>query len=98
MTEEEIQNHNEEFRSIISHAFLGCDTSDISKETWDLAINECVKYLSIVAKKEAIEFGNFLGKEDLKMYSEGWCQLGGSNGLHLSTDDLYTIYNDQKTK
>jgi hypothetical protein len=42
MTEQEI---NEEFRMIISHALLGCDTSDISsKETWELLLSECTKF------------------------------------------------------
>lgn len=36
----------DEFRLILSHAFLGCDTSDISKETWELAISECVKFMT----------------------------------------------------
>lgn len=35
-----------EFRMILSHAFLGSDTYGISKETWDLAIGECVKYVN----------------------------------------------------
>lgn len=49
MNEQEI---NEEFRMIISHALLGCDTSDIDKETWDLLILECTKFvLKIIADK-----------------------------------------------
>jgi len=41
MKEQEIK---EELRMIISHALLGSDTSDISKETWDLIIDECTKF------------------------------------------------------
>jgi hypothetical protein len=41
MDEQEI---NEEFRMIISHALLGCDTSDIDKQTWELVISECTKF------------------------------------------------------
>ncbi len=41
MAEEEIK---EEFRMIISHALLGCDTSDIDKETWELLLSECTKF------------------------------------------------------
>lgn len=39
------QDHDSEFRMILSHAFLGSDTSGIDRETWDLAISGCVKYL-----------------------------------------------------
>lgn len=49
-----------EFRSIISHAFLGSDTSDIDRETFDLAINGCVKYAAslLKQKEDEIEFLN----------------------------------------
>lgn len=33
-----------EFRDIISHALLGSDTENISKETWNLVFDECAKY------------------------------------------------------
>lgn len=39
--EEEI---NTEFRMIISHALLGSNTEEVSKETWELVFNECTKY------------------------------------------------------
>lgn len=41
---------------------------------------------------EVMAFANWLGKEDLKLYAEGWCQPGGSNGLHLSTEELYKLF------
>jgi hypothetical protein len=41
MTPEEI---NDEFRMIISHALLGCDISDIDRETWELLLSECTKF------------------------------------------------------
>jgi len=41
LTEQEI---NTEFRMIISHALLGCDLEDVSKETWDLVFSECTKF------------------------------------------------------
>lgn len=44
-----------EFRSIISHAFLGSDTSDIDRETFDLAINGCVKYAASLLKQKEDE-------------------------------------------
>ena len=34
----------DEFRMIISHALLGCDTEDVDKETWDLVMSECEKF------------------------------------------------------
>ncbi len=33
-----------EFRDIISHALLGSDTSDVDKETWDLAFKGITDY------------------------------------------------------
>lgn len=41
MTEEDIKD---EFRMIISHALLGCDDSDIDRETWELVFTECTKF------------------------------------------------------
>lgn len=35
---------------------------------------------------------NFIGKEDLKKYADGWCQPGGSNGFHWSTPELVTQF------
>lgn len=44
-----IKNSHEEikddFRMIISHALLGCDTDDIDRETWELLLEECTKYV-----------------------------------------------------
>ena len=51
VTAEAIEN---DFRAIISHALLGCDTDGISKETWDLVFSECQKYASLMcASKDA---------------------------------------------
>lgn len=45
-----------EFRSIISHALLGSDTEDVSKETWDLVFSECAKYMaSLTSPPEEVE-------------------------------------------
>ena len=49
-------------------------------------------------EKRYMEFAEFIGKEDLKLYSEGWCQPGGSNGMHLSTTDLYNLFIQQSLK
>jgi len=35
---------NTEFRMIISHALLGSDTDNVSRETWELIFSECTKY------------------------------------------------------
>lgn len=43
-----------DFRMIISHALLGCDTTDIDKETFDLMIAECVKYVVNISKETVI--------------------------------------------
>lgn len=42
---------------------------------------------------EAIEFAEWIAKQDLKMYADGWCQPGGSNGFHYSTSELYKLFN-----
>ena len=41
---------------------------------------------------------NFIGKEDLKKYADGWCQPGGSNGFHWSTPELVTQFLNQLKK
>src|SRR5690349_24306473 len=41
VSEDEI---NTEFRGIISHALLGCNTDNIDRETWELICSECTKY------------------------------------------------------
>lgn len=43
----------DEFRSIIGHALLGCDTSDVDAETWNLVVSECEKY--VLKLKEDIQ-------------------------------------------
>ena len=43
---------DDEFRMIIGHALLGCDTSEVDKETWDLVFSECTKYLNKEVEKE----------------------------------------------
>ena len=53
-----------------------------------------VEHIKGIIKEQNIELLNWLGKEDLKMYAEGWCQPGGSNGFHLSTEQLLEIYNE----
>lgn len=42
----------DEFRSIISYALLGSDTSGIDKETWELFFSECTKYAKELLEKE----------------------------------------------
>jgi len=34
-----------EFNSILTHAFAGSNTDDIDRETWQLALDGCVKYV-----------------------------------------------------
>ena len=42
------------------------------------------------AKKEWLMlFISWIGKQDLKRYDAGWCQPGGTNGMHLSDEELY---------
>ena len=42
---------DQEFRSIISHAFLGDEhAAEISRENFDLAINGCVEYAKKLIK------------------------------------------------
>ncbi len=49
-----IKNSHEEikddFRMIISHALLGCDTDDIDRDTWELLLEECTKYIELHLK------------------------------------------------
>ena len=42
-------------------------------------------------------FAEYIGQSGLKMYSEGWCEPGGSNGMHLSTEELYQRYLGEHT-
>lgn len=53
-----------EFRGIISHAFLGED-QNISKESFDLAISECIKFHKKEIKK-------VFEKQRLWEYSRDW--------------------------
>jgi len=43
-------------------------------------------------KEQIMDFIKWIGDQDLKRYSEGWCQPGGSNGFHYSDDDLYKLF------
>jgi hypothetical protein len=45
---------NDEFRMIISHALLGCDTSNIDRKTWELVLDECTKYAIRLADNTSI--------------------------------------------
>jgi len=47
-------------------------------------------------KEQIIDFIKWIGDQDLKRYSEGWCQPGGSNGFHYSDDDLYKLFCNRK--
>jgi len=47
---------------------------------------------------EAIEFAKYTQDQDLKRYSEGWCQPGGSNGFHYSDEELYNQFQQSKNK
>ena len=42
-------------------------------------------------------FAEYIGESGLKMYPEGWCEPGGSNGAHFSTYDLYTKFLGEHT-
>jgi|GEM_PF-6268664 len=67
MQTEEIKD---EFRAIISHALLGCDTPEVSKETWELVFSECAKYALQVA-------GNPVEEEEddsVKIIAKYWLQ------------------------
>ena len=51
--------------------------------------------LPVSSESDAVEFAEWIGKEDLKLYPEGWCQPGGSNGMHLSTIELYKLFKNK---
>lgn len=55
-----------------------------------------VDSIILAVNAQNIELLNWLGKEDLKKYAEGWCQPGGSNGFHLSTEDLLITYKESQ--
>lgn len=50
-----MENIQDEFRMIISHALLGSDISDVDKETWDLVMRECEKFSVKLAKEKCKE-------------------------------------------
>lgn len=62
-----LEEIKDEFRSIISHAFLGCDTSDISRETWELTLDGVTKYaLELKALEESSSDVEKMGQEEKK--------------------------------
>lgn len=44
------------------------------------------------SKKEAIKFADWIKEIGWEKYKEGWCQAGGSNGWHCTTEELYEKY------
>jgi hypothetical protein len=49
---------NDEFRMIISHAFLGCDTSNIDRETWELALKGCTEFAIKLVVERPVQYFN----------------------------------------
>ncbi len=44
------------------------------------------------------EFVEWVALQNLKLYQEGWCEPGGSNGQHLSTAQVFSLYWSYKNK
>jgi hypothetical protein len=57
------------------------------------AAQQCAK----ISEDEIEKAFDWLAKEGLKKYSEGWCEAGGSNGFHLSTKELVQLFLQSKT-
>ena len=38
------------------------------------------------------EFVDWIRDNNWKMYTEGWCGLGGSNGWHCTTEELIEMF------
>lgn len=41
------------------------------------------------------EFVDWIRDIGFKQYAEGWCQAGGSNGWHCTTDELIQMFRDR---
>lgn len=61
-----------------------------------IAYDQMRDKLQAASGSDAVEFAEFIGREGLKLYSEGWCQPGGSNGMHLSTYQLYQLFKSKQ--
>ncbi len=50
------------------------------------------------SQKHLFEFVEWVALQNLKLYQEGWCEPGGSNGQHLSTAQVFSLYWNYKNK
>jgi len=41
------------------------------------------------------DFVDWITEVRFKMYAEGWCEAGGSNGWHCTTDELLQMFRDR---
>lgn len=46
-------------------------------------------------EKEPVKFADFIKEIGWEKYKEGWCQAGGSNGWHCTTEELYLRFREQ---
>jgi hypothetical protein len=41
-------------------------------------------------------FVDWIREMNFKQYADGWCEAGGSNGWHCTTDELMRLYRDKR--
>lgn len=57
---------------------------------------DAVKEIYQLHKEECIKFVEYISEIGFTKYKEGWCQFGGSNGWHCSSEELFDIFISSK--
>jgi hypothetical protein len=58
---------------------------------------ERIKFQPEYEREICVRFAEYIGGLEMKMYKDGWCEPGGSNGFYYSTNDLYTKFLGEHT-
>jgi hypothetical protein len=80
--------------------YLGQHTSDIRNAMVEYVeelrskgeISDEIANSISLYKNDAIRFAEWVTSQRLVKYNEGWCEMGGSNGMHLTDSQLYSQY------
>ena len=77
-----------------NEALKNLDDSDL-KINGNEILKAITPYIEEHTKKVAIDFINWINDIGFQKYKEGWCQAGGSNGWHCTTEELYLRFREQ---
>ena len=76
----------------------GSIVDDIMTTVDDLFFQQNLQQTACYTMLPLAELGDFVDwitDVRFKMYAEGWCQAGGSNGWHCTTDELLQMFRDR---